>query len=96
MNYAKNTWLTQSSPWGLFTGGAALCPDGVTRRLKRISATADTLFSIPASVTVKGRTVAGFVTVQTIEGFSTPTTSDPYVVRFFPYKNRKNAFLFQE
>lgn len=39
----------------------ALCSDG-KRRYARITAQADTFFSIPAQVHVKGKTVSGFIT----------------------------------
>lgn len=68
-NYANGTHLTTSGHWDVFTSGAAMCPDGKVRALKRIAITADTFFSIPAAVRVKGRTVSGFVTVK--------DTSDP-------------------
>jgi hypothetical protein len=94
--YADGTFLTSTQPWGLFMGGAALCPDGKVRRLKRIAGTADTFFSVPAAVEVRGRTVTGYVTVQTREGLSTPTEDDPPIVKFFPVKNRKNSDAFEQ
>lgn len=94
MQYALGTSLNTRMPWGTFVGGRALCPDGKVRRLARIALTADTFFSVPASVQVRGKTVAGYVTVETIGGFSTATQDDPAVVRFVPYRNRKNANAF--
>lgn len=79
--YKHSTYLVQSYPWGLYIGGAALCSDNVVRKLKRIAQTADTYFSVPASVTVKGKTVVGYITV------------DDDVVEFRAYQNRKNAGL---
>lgn len=53
-----------SYPWGLFYKATkVLCSDGIRRNTKRIAVTADTFFSIPASMTVKGKTVSGYVTV---------------------------------
>lgn len=72
-----------------FVAGRALCPDGKIRQLKRISISADTFFSIPASVTVRGKTVAGFVSTNTLND----STS---VVKFTPYKYRKNANAFYQ
>jgi hypothetical protein len=54
--------LEQRYPWGLYAGGSAICPDGKVRRLKWISETPDTFFSIPASITVKNVSVSGYVT----------------------------------
>lgn len=95
MEYALGTYLKTQMPWSTFVGGRALCPDGKVRNLKRIAITSDTFFSVPASVTVAGKTVAGYVTVQTLEGWSTPTDSDPAVVKFIPYQYRKNGNVFQ-
>lgn len=94
MIYADGTYLQQRSPWGWYDGGAALCPDGKVRRLKRIAESADTFFSVPASVTVRGKTVAGYVTIETRDGYSTPTDDDPSVVKFVPYEYRKNGDVF--
>lgn len=80
--YAMGTSLTQQFPWGTYVSGAALCADGKVRRLKRIAVTADTFFSVPASVSVRGKTVTGYVSVETVGGFSTETDSDPAVVKF--------------
>jgi uncharacterized membrane protein len=96
MNYARGTSLEQSQPWGLFTGGRALCSDGKVRKLARISMTADTFFSIPAAVRVAGKTVTGFVTVETITGFTTATENDPAVVKFVAVKTGKNHGLLPE
>lgn len=91
--YGHGTSLTQSFPWGLYVGGKALCSDGKVRTLKRISETADTFFSVPAAVTVKGRTVAGYVTVESIDGFT--STGEP-VVKFVAVKYRRNHYLLPE
>jgi len=91
MEYANGTSLEHSQPWGLSCKGKALCPDGKVRAFR--GGTADTFFSIPARVSAKGTTVAGFVTVETVQGYSTPTADDPAVVKFVPYKYRKNYAL---
>lgn len=91
--YAKGTFLVVSYPWGIYHGGAAECSDGKVRTLARIAQTADTFFSIPASVKVNGRTVSGYVTIETVEGYSTETVSDPSIVRFVAYSYGKNGSL---
>ncbi len=63
-----------------------LCPDG-TRRRARITGCADTYFSIPASVTVKGVTVSGFVTSRTGD-------NNEQDYEFIPYAYRKNHAVF--
>jgi hypothetical protein len=93
-NYASGTYLEVTYPWGVYVGGAALCPDGIVRRLKRIARTADTLFSIPASVTFKGKTIAGYVTFENDIGTSTEDKEHPHYVSFRPYTYRQNGSLF--
>lgn len=92
-NYARGTCLVQSYPWGFYHGGKAYCTDGKVRAIKRIASTADTFFSVPASVTVKGRTVAGYITVTTVDGSSIETPDNPAYVAFYAYKYRKNGAL---
>lgn len=92
-NYASGTYLDSRMPWGVYVGGAVLCSDGKVRKLARIAQTADTFFSVPASVQVQGKTVAGYVTVETLAGFSTETESDPAVAKFVAYSHRKNGHL---
>lgn len=94
--YADDTELRYRMPWSLFCGGRALCSDGKVRALARIASTADTFFSVPAAVKVKGKTVSGFVTIETREGFSTATDNDPAVVKFRRYDYGKNANLLPE
>lgn len=79
MNYDDGTYLMQSFPWGIYRGGAALCADGKVRKLARIAQTADTFFSVPAAVKVRGVTVSGFI------------TTDRGHVRFIAYQHGKNA-----
>lgn len=91
MEYADNTALEFSLPWGFSCKGRALCPDGKVRAFR--GGIADTFFSIPARVSTKGTTVAGYVTVETRDGYSTATEEDPAVVKFQPYTYRKNHAL---
>jgi hypothetical protein len=91
--YANGTCLEQSMPWGLYHGGRVLCSDGKVRALARIAQTADTFFSVPAAVRVRGRTVSGYVTISTISGLSTATPTDPVVARFVAYTYGKNGAL---
>lgn len=92
-DYANETYLTQTASWGLFTGGKVLCADGISRTLKRIAQNPDTLFYIPAAVSVRGKTVAGYVSVETLGGFSKETPGDPTVAKFVAVTNKKNAGL---
>ena len=59
---AKLAKLHTFGPWQIPTHVThALCADG-RRRYARITADADTYFSIPAQVKVRGKTVSGFIT----------------------------------
>lgn len=89
-DYARGTSLVQSYPWGLYHGGRAMCSDGRVRALKRIAITADTFFSVPAAVTVAGRTVSGYVTVECASGSSVVTDDDPAVVKFVAVQYGRN------
>lgn len=88
MKYADGTELTFAQPWGHSCKGRALCPDGRVRAFR--GGIADTFFSIPARVSAAGTTVAGYVTVETRDGWSTATDDDPAVVKFMPFTYRKN------
>lgn len=61
-HHAKNTSLTVYLPWSMNAHARILCSDGRVRKTKRMSVVADSLFSIPASVSVKGKTVTGYIT----------------------------------
>lgn len=64
------THVTQSFPWGLYrrNGHRAICSDGVIRAVE-MAETADTYFSVPASVRIAGKRYTGYVTgEETREG----------------------------
>jgi hypothetical protein len=92
MKYANDTELVlENGPFACrYVAGRAMCSDGKVRAVRFRSGIADTFFSIPASVKVNGKTVAGFVTVETEEGWSTPSEDDPAIVKFIAYQYRKN------
>lgn len=94
--YALGTRLVTGGAWVTYVGGRALCADGNVRALARIAPAADTFFSVPASVQVRGRTVSGFVMVETLSGSSVATVDDPPVVRFYAYLYGKNWRLLPE
>lgn len=91
--YGEGTYLTMEYPRGVYRGGRVLCSDGRVRNLKRIASTADTFYSVPASVTVSGRTVAGYVTVETRDGWTVETEGDPAVAKFIAYSYGANGSL---
>ena len=94
--YARGTYITRRYPWGINVAARVECPDGIVRQCSRIAETADTFFSTPAAVKAYGKTVAGYITVETISGLSTATVSDPAIVRFVPYAYRKNHAVFSK
>jgi hypothetical protein len=91
--YADGTVISQAFPWGTYRarGTRVMCSDGKVRAVSRISETADTFFSVPAAVRVNGRTVSGYVTMETRSGSSVATENDPLVVKFRRYSYGKNA-----
>lgn len=95
MRYANDTHLTlETGPFACrYISGKALCSDGRTRTVRFHSGIADTFYSVPCTITVKGKTVSGYVTVETLAGFSTPTEDDPAVVKFRAYRYGKNYNL---
>lgn len=70
----------------------AVCSDGV-ERVATFTAENDTFFSRPARVAVKGKTVSGYITSETLDGWSTETEGDPGVFKFSAYAYGKNAGL---
>lgn len=95
--YALGTYLETVGPWDVFDKGRALCSDGKVRTLKRIAQTADTWFSVPASVEVKGKTISGYISTETIEGSSVVATDDnPAIVKFSAYTYGKNGDVLPE
>lgn len=94
MEYGKGTSLTPAS--GSFATGyvaaRALCADGKVRNVRFTGGgIPDTFFSTPCSVSVHGKTVSGYITVETYFGYSTPTVCDPACVKFMPYTYGKNC-----
>ncbi len=95
MQYALGTYL-RLRPGAFSCGfehGAAICSDGKIRALRFHSGIADTFFSVPCSVQVKGKTVSGYATFETLEGWSTETEGDPVAVKFCRYDYGRNAAL---
>lgn len=91
--FADGTRLDRLPSGGLFWG-RALCSDGKVRAVRfPRGGHADTFFSVPATVSVAGKTVTGFVSVSSRDGFDTPTDDDPAVVRFTAYRYGRNAEL---
>ena len=90
----NGTEWTRQYPWGLNVFARAECPDGIVRRVARIAATANTFFSTRAAVKAYGKTVAGYLTIETVSGLSTATDADPAIVRFVPFLYCKNHNVF--
>jgi len=92
IKYSQDTSVTVRSPWGFYISARVMCPDGIARNVKRISECADTFFSVPCSVTFKGKTIAGYMTFA--DTHPNDYNSTEQHVEFRPYQNRKNAHLF--
>lgn len=88
--YDRGTYVDVRYPWGLFVGGRVYCGDGKVRKLKRIAQTADTFFSVPASVNVGKITVSGYITFCEVIDKTSWKTVETFPV-FQPVRNRKNA-----
>lgn len=88
MNMQKHhhgkTFITRSYPWGLHprNGHRLLCSDGIIRAAE-LAETADTFFSVPASVRVNGRRVSGYMTVRAKDDLSTEDTWATYVFQHY-------------
>jgi hypothetical protein len=93
--YSEGTYLERNPSFGGgFAKGRALCSDGQVRAVRfPRGGHADTHFSVPATVSVKGKTVSGFVSVSSRDGFDTATDDDPAVVRFTSFIYGKNGGL---
>ena len=89
--YGYGTFLLQAAPYGFYAGGRAMCSDGRVRALARIADSADTFFSVPAAVKVKGKTVTGYVTVEAASGSNVDTDNDPAVVKFIANAYGRNG-----
>lgn len=90
-DYADGTSITSASPFGTYVTARVMCADGRVRTVKRIADTADTFFSVPCAVTVFGRTVTGYLTVEACSGSSVATANDPAVAKFVAYEYGRNA-----
>jgi hypothetical protein len=69
----------------------ALCLDGIVRTC-RVTAHADTFFSVPARVKgVRGLTITGYLTTDTVDGYSTATPENPAILTFRANRYGKNG-----
>ena len=92
-----NDHAPSRSPWSAQTGSRyrVVCADGVVRTATA-TAEADTWFSVPARVQVRGRTVAGYVSA--VEWFDIMTDDERPAARYLfrAYQYRKNAGIIVE
>lgn len=94
MEYCESEMLMWPGPFATFRRAVgALCSDGKRRNSARIAYTADTFFSVPGAVKVNGKTVSGYFTIETMQGFTTVTPDDPETIKFIAYTYGKNANL---
>jgi hypothetical protein len=77
MHYQKSTlgktFILRTPQWGLNAphGHRVLCADGVIRACS-MAQTADTFFSTPASIRIRGKSISGYVTTEDTDGISVP------------------------
>ncbi len=86
--YALDTWTETRGPWATFTRARAICPDGKARVVK-LALVADTYWTVPARVSYKGTTVAGFITFASEDGMS---TNPEQWVKFIPTGKYADVF----
>jgi len=92
-DYEDSALITRDGPFSgeMIKATGALCPDGIRRNAyPSTDGIADTYFSIPAFVRVRGVRVYGYVSVETFRGNVTAFSDDPVTVKFFPYLYRKH------
>jgi hypothetical protein len=84
------TFISRSQPWGLNyrNGHRALCADGAVRAIE-LAECADTFFSTPARCRIGGKTVTGYLTVETVDGSSVEMEGNPSVFVFRCHTNSK-------
>ena len=80
MKYAKGTEIIRGpGPWALNIAARAICPDGRVRKMR--IGEADTFWTCPARLSYRGKTISGFVSLESDSGLS----SDPELfVKFTP------------
>jgi hypothetical protein len=84
---AYGTSCTFHPPFATYVSAHVLCSDGKVRKTVRLSQTADTFFSVPCAVKVKGKEVAGYMTQRTFDD----DTATAYI--FVALSHRKNSHL---
>lgn len=64
-NILGKTHVSRSYPWGLHprNGHRLLCSDGVIRSAE-MAETADTYFSVPASIRINGKRITGYTSCE--------------------------------
>ena len=64
-NVLGKTHVSRSYPWGLHprNGHRLLCSDGVIRAAE-MAETADTYFSVPASIRINGKRITGYASCE--------------------------------
>lgn len=65
MTTSQKTFTKQILPWGLYnrTGHRLLCSDGEIRAAE-LAPTANTFFSVPASIRINGKRISGYMTAE--------------------------------
>lgn len=89
MQYGNGTYLQlESGPFAYrYVKGRAILPNGELRSLDFSGyGIPDTFFSVPCRVSLGGKKVRGWATVECVSGSTVYVDdSDPLVVKFFPF-----------
>ena len=86
MIYGNGTFFETRGPWDIVCGGAASCPDGKIRKLKKISTEPENFWSIAASINYRGKSVSGFCSIDTKD-------YECSFVKFIPRGVHRDIFL---
>ena len=70
-SYMGLTYVSRTPQWGLNyrTGHRLLCADGIIRAAE-LAETADTFFSTPAKIRIKGKWISGYATTECTDQLS--------------------------
>lgn len=87
---SRKTFIETQGPWQLPCNARLLCPDGVCRLVKRIAITPTTMWTLPATITYKGKTVSGAMLCPSDDYCIPDNMKNEY--RFVPYGKNRDIF----
>lgn len=87
---SRKTFIETFGPWQLPCNAKVLCPDGICRLVKRLVITPTTMWTLPATITYKGKTVSGALLGPSDECHLPDDMKNEY--RFIPYGKNRDIF----